>query len=231
MKPYYDHAGIRIYHADCREWLASVPACLRVDALITDPPYGVNLGKHAAASETRNFLAKGSYASYDDTPEHFLEIVVPAVSDALSKSTRGLVFASGTGLRLLPPYQALGGVFLPSGKGCTCWGFQNFAFCALYGIAPSLEKGRKPTGISSTVAADKVQHPCPKPYEWMTWAVSLASIPDETVLDIFAGSGTTLEACKNLGRKAIGIEIEEKYCEIAAKRLSQEVFQFEGARE
>jgi site-specific DNA-methyltransferase (adenine-specific) len=74
-----------------------------------------------------------------------------------------------------------------------------------------------------TVGDDAKGHPCPKPLRWMTWATSLASLPGETVLDPFAGSGTTLLAAKSLGRRAIGIEIEERYCEIAAQRCSQEV--------
>jgi len=58
---------------------------------------------------------------------------------------------------------------------------------------------------------------------WMRWLVDLVSQPGECVLDPFAGSGTTLAAAKQLGRIAVGIEIEERYCEIAAKRLAQEV--------
>jgi site-specific DNA-methyltransferase (adenine-specific) len=221
LTPYYEHAGITIYHGDCRELLP----LMRADALITDPPYGVNLGKHAAAKETRGWLAKGAYASYDDTPENFKSIVVPAIASALAVVRRGLVFTTGTGLRELPPYEAVGGVFLPAGMGRTCWGFQNLGLCALYGVAPELHKGARPTGFSSTAGSDKVDHPCPKPYEWMTWAVQLASRQGETV---FMGSGTTLQAAKNLNRTAIGIEIEERYCEIAANRLSQEVLPLEA---
>src|SRR5437870_5577844 len=139
MKPYYEHAGITIFCGDCREILPWIQA----DVLITDPPYGVNLGHHAAANETRGWLAKGTYASYEDTPENFRSIVIPGIEMALAKVKRGLVFASGTGLRDLPPYRAVGGVFLPAGMGRTCWGFQNFALCALYGTAPDLENGAK----------------------------------------------------------------------------------------
>jgi len=84
----------------------------------------------------------------------------------------------------------------------------------------------RPTSITSFDTADKVDHPCPKPIRWVTWLTSMVSQEGETVLDPFMGSGTTLRAARDLGRKAIGIEIEERYCEIAARRLDQAVLDF-----
>jgi site-specific DNA-methyltransferase (adenine-specific) len=69
------------------------------------------------------------------------------------------------------------------------------------------------------------QHPCEKPVGLLKWCINLMEKPG-VVLDPFMGSGTTLVAAKLEGRRAIGIEIEERYCEIAAKRLAQEVFDF-----
>ncbi len=93
----------------------------------------------------------------------------------------------------------------------------------LYGVAPDLHLGAKRTTVKGSGRAEtELGHPCPKPMPWLTWLVGLTSRPGETVIDPFMGSGTTLRAAKDLGRKAIGIEIEERYCEIAVKRLSQE---------
>jgi DNA modification methylase len=77
----------------------------------------------------------------------------------------------------------------------------------------------QPISLQSDVGG----HPCPKPLKLMRQLVSSLSTDDGVVVDPFIGSGTTLRAAKDLGRKAIGIEIEERYCEIAAKRLGQEV--------
>lgn len=228
MKPYYEHAGVRIYNCDCRDWLADVPACFRVDAVITDPPYGVRLGEQKSAFEQRpGHLAKARYASYDDTEENFDAIILPGIIHSLDIATRGLVFMSMRQFRKLPPWDWIGCVFNAAGAGRSNWGFTTHHLCALYGSAPNLAKGCKPTGIISGDLAESNGHNCPKPYEWMTWAVQLASLAGETVLDPFCGSGTTLLAAKNLARKAIGIEIEERYCEIAAKRLAQEVLPLE----
>jgi site-specific DNA-methyltransferase (adenine-specific) len=72
----------------------------------------------------------------------------------------------------------------------------------------------------------KIEHPCPKPEELCRYVVDLFSANGQLVVDPFMGSGTTLRAAKDLGRRAIGIEICEEYCEIAAKRLSQKVLNF-----
>jgi site-specific DNA-methyltransferase (adenine-specific) len=124
---------------------------------------------------------------------------------------------------LLPPPDALGGIFVAAAVGLNKWGWSNLIHCLLYGVAPGLGKGVKPTAIAKTAIAEKNGHPVVKPLPWILWAVGLGSTVTDTILDPFMGSGTTLRAAKDLGRRAIGIEIEEKYCEIAAKRLSQEV--------
>ena len=77
--------------------------------------------------------------------------------------------------------------------------------------------------ITSDTSTRPKGHPCPRPLDQMKFIVTALTEENDTILDPFMGSGTTLVAAKNLGRKAIGIEIEEKYCEIAVKRLRQEV--------
>lgn len=119
MKQYYEHAGITIYHGDCRDVMSwTLRPHLEpkwIDALITDPPYGVNLGEHYGAKEKRKGrLRKLGYASYEDTPDNFTTIVVPAITSAIEICKRGVVFCSGQGLQLLPRYTALGGIFLPA---------------------------------------------------------------------------------------------------------------------
>jgi site-specific DNA-methyltransferase (adenine-specific) len=74
---------------------------------------------------------------------------------------------------------------------------------------------------------EALEHPTQKPIALMRWCIGQPWTPEGVIVDPYMGSGTTVRAAKDLGRKAIGIEIEEKYCEIAAKRLSQEVLCFE----
>ncbi len=221
MKTYYEDSAVTIYHGDCRDILPNVS----FDVLVTDPPYGVDLGNHRDSGETRKDvgLKKRGYASYCDTHENLKMIVVPIITKALKRCDRGVVFCAGHRIHDFPRPDAVSGFFLPSGVGRTKWGFQNFAHFLLYGGAPDLHKGCHHTGWASTELCEKNGHPCPKPKGWMHKVIDLATREGETIFDPFMGSGTTLRAAKDLGRKAIGIEIEEKYCEIAANRMAQEV--------
>lgn len=220
IKPFYQSGNLRIYCGDSREIVPQLE--VQVDVLVTDPPYGVNL-KANPTKQRANYLHKDKYLHYEDTPQNFEATVIPVVQDALKRVKRGVVFCAGGKIGKFPEPDAIGGVYLPSGCGRTAWGFTQFSPCLLYGQAPEIHKGCKPTTIRWTGATEENGHPCPKPLQWMLWAVGMASLPGEMVLDPFMGSGTTLRACKDLGRPAVGIELTEEYCEIAVKRLAQEV--------
>lgn len=224
-EPYYVDEAVTLYHGDAREILPGVTA----DVLLTDPPYGISLGSGGVGgSGPRHGLAKSGYSTYEDTYEAYMQVVVPVIAHAVGMTTRAAVF-TGPHLQELPKAAAIGGIYSPAGAGRHPWGFKTFLPVLLYGTAPLLNLGARPNVIRSTVKAEQNGHPCPKPIEWMRWLVDLVSLPGETIIDPFAGSGTTLRAAKDLGRKAVGIELDEHYCEIAAQRLSQGVLDFGGA--
>lgn len=227
LTPYYQEDGITIYHGDCRDILPS----LKADVLVTDPPYGVNIGMPDVGRNGRSGkhgLRKGPYAIYQDTYENFCDIVVPSLHHALTLVKRGAIF-SGPHFQELPKADVLGGVCCKAGSGRHRWGFKTFLPVLFYGTDPLLQYGARPNVIHSSAVAEPNGHPCPKPLPWLSWLVNLTSLPHETILDPFMGSGTTLLAAKDLSRPAIGIDIEERYCEIAAKRLSQGVLALEFA--
>ena len=226
-----DHASISDVLEGRARWCVVTGDCLAVlttiaagsvGTVVTDPPYGVNLGTHAAASETRpQYLAKNGYASYYHTPDNFDAVVVPAVTMAVAMFSRALVFCAGTQAWSLPRPASVGGVFLPAGCGRSRWGFQCLAHFLLYGDCPNLNRGAKPTAWSSTEAAVPNDHPCPKPIGWMVRCVELASTADALILDPFCGSGTTGVAAIKTGRRFIGIEIDEGYAAIARRRIAE----------
>jgi hypothetical protein len=207
--------GVTLYLGDCREIL---PTLGKVDAVVTDPPYGVGLGIETDPRSNGHGLGKSRYANSSDTFDEFLSSVVPVIEYAVSIASRAAIFG-GHNIVHFPKPAAVGGVYLPSGCGRNPWGFSCFSPVWFYGCAPDLNKGAKPTALYSTENAEPSEHPCPKPIGWMKWLVGLASRPAETILDPFMGSGTTGVAAVNLGRKFIGIEIEPKYFDIACKRI------------
>lgn len=217
-KPYYQDDACTIYHADCREILPELEP-ESVDLVLTDPPYGINLN-------TDNSRFSGGTAG--------------------NIAKRGNGLGSANGLRIVNDDKPFDPAFLlETGRDQIIWGWHNFpdklpagtclvwlkrydeAFGAFLSDAETawMSKGRGVycrRDLSNNAIANSRTHPTQKPCSLMQW--SLGFFPRAmTILDPFMGSGTTLLAAKNLGRKAIGIEIDERYCEIAAKRLAQEV--------
>ena len=200
-EPYYQDESCTIYHADCREIL---PLIEPVDLVLTDPPYGV--GK----------------ADWDDIfPMWWLDDaarIAPVVGIMPGIANIPLVpFQIG---RCRYKWTLI--AYLSNGQTRSTVGFGNYIPCMVY-AADDVSVFKQDGDVGRIVVGGdaKPDHPSPKPYQAMRWLVS--RLPGETILDPFMGSGTTLRAAKDLGRKAIGIEIEERYCEIAAKRLAQMV--------
>lgn len=225
-KPYYDDGrGIVFYHGN-----GILCSLVTADRVITDPFYGVGL----AAQKVGRTRADGSrvgtnierisgYENTDDTPDNVVKIVIPIINICIAKFKTVVVTPRTRCMFKYPEPSDIGSVFLPAGCGFARWGFTSSQPILYYGTDPYMPKNKKPNSFESTAISERNGHPCPKPIKWMTWLVNRCSIQGEIILDPFMGSGTTLRAAKDLGRKAVGIDIEEKYCEIAARRLQQEV--------
>lgn len=221
MKPYYDDGkGIVIYLGDCREILPSLP---KVDLVLTDPPYGVSGEQN---SKTMTSQKKNEYGCFVDSVEYVKNVAVPGFTVALKIANRAILTPGNRCLTLYPMPDSFGSFFQPASVGLQPWGRADSQPIFFYGKFPRDSKqipGQKLTW-QLTEAPEKNGHPCPKPFSAWLGLMLLGSLDGDTILDPFMGSGTTLRAAKDLGRKAIGIEIEERYAEIAAKRLAQEVF-------
>ena len=206
--PYYEEPGIVIFHADCREIL---PLLLKVDLVLTDPPYGINyLSGHDST------LARSIHGDTDTTLRDY--VLQTAQCPALVFGTwRAQRPANVRQLLIWDTLGALGMGALdlpwkPSHQEIYVLGagFSGQRTSDVLSFAP----------VQSMAKSGRV-HPHEKPLALLKELVS--KCPPGTILDPFMGSGTTLRAAKDLGRKCIGIEIEEKYCEIAVRRLAQTV--------
>jgi site-specific DNA-methyltransferase (adenine-specific) len=203
----------------CGDCLEILPTLAGVDAVVTDPPYGINLGKTSGTGGAHG-LNLDAYESYEDTYENFVAEIVPRLNASLDAAKRSAVF-SGPHIHEQRKPDAIGGVHCSAGSGRHRWGFKTFLPVLFYGTAPALNLGAKPIMLSSNETTQKNGHPCPKPIGWMKWLVGLASLGGETVLDPFMGSGTTGVACQSLGRVFIGIDREPKYFDIACRRIEE----------
>jgi len=228
MTPYYEQDGVTIYHGDCRDVLTSFPSGFRVDVTVTDPPYGVGLtGKRAVQrGQSGHKFRPGTY-SFEDTLTYVQRVVVPVVEQCRHISTAVVVTPGTRSLWAYPPADEMGCFFSAAGTGVGRWGFTCAQPILYYGADPYLAAGlgarANSHGQTYPNSANTIDHPCAKPLPMWRWLVGRCALEGMTVFDPFMGSGTTLVAAKDQGCHAIGIELEERYCEIAAKRLSQSV--------
>ena len=201
-KPYYAHEGLTIYHGDCRDIL---PYC-NADIVLTDPPYnaGLQYGAHNDSMSDNDFRQWLSQW-WQLLPER--KIIFPGL---VKWQEYSLLTPTALGFWFKPGNPASGGAYQWSeGEPIMSWK-TNFSGSNVFRATITKQQG----------VGD---HPCPKPLDLMTQIMERCRFKKGIWLDPFLGSGTTLLAAKNLGLSAIGIEQEERYCEIAAKRLSQEV--------
>ncbi len=226
VKWYYHDDYTAIAHGDARE---IVPTLGRSALLLTDPPYGLNSGAGSSNSPQRA-RGKSAYRATDweDTPEYIKSVVVPVVKTALEKCDRGIITPGCKCLFFYPPTDCFGGMWHPAASSYSRWGAQTIQPILYYGKDPRQGKtGVTPNGRQCNEHAPKNGFPCPKPVKFWTWLANKGALRGETILDPFAGSGTTGRCAKDLGCKAILIDREEYACEIAAKRMGQEVLALE----
>lgn len=197
MKPYYEEAGITIYHGDCREILPTLP---KVDLICTDPPYG--LGKK---------MQGGTWGAQEHNSGFLVwDLEAPDFIPSLIGDSKAIIW--GGNYFNLPPTR--------------CWLIWNKvnAVPTMADFEMAWTNFDKPAKrLDLPVGRVEYGHPTQKPMRLMTWCLSQAPETVRTVVDPFMGSGTTLVACKQAGLQCTGIEREEKYCEIAANRLRQGV--------
>jgi DNA modification methylase len=203
--PYYSDDAVTIYHGDCREILPHLP---KVDLVLTDPPYGIGMDGRVASTGKHGGRKAYEFLGWDkNRPNKYtLDIVRNHGRDALIWG--GNYFAD----------------LLPATSGWCVWDKGQRINQSDGELAWSSRGGALRIYTLNRVALmkDGAAHPTQKPISLICWCIGLFD-DVATILDPFMGSGTTLRAAKDLGRKAIGIEIEERYCEIAAKRMRQEV--------
>lgn len=220
MTPYYADDRVTLYHGDCREvteWLAA-------DVLVTDPPYGIAWESGGLHSDQRvRTAAVQSIRGDEDTTirDDVLRMwgaTRPAVMFGSWRRPR----PAGVTQRLIWHKQGrkpgvAAAAFYPTDE-------------EVYLIGSGWTGPPASTVITTTEPRElqpaRIGHPTPKPIRLMEHLVT--KCPDGVIADPFAGSGSTLVAARNLGRQAIGVEIEERYCEIAARRLAQDVLPLEA---
>ena len=232
MSVYYSDDWVTLYHGDSFELLNNFEP-KSFDVVITDPPYSERTHKSATKKATSEIVEGVPFASFTD------EDLISAF-ERLGQLTKGWVVSTmdynhafrfednpPAGLRQLRIGVWVKENATPQISGDRpAQGWEAISYLHRDDLRPSWNGGGHHGNYVSNIPKS-YGHPTPKLLRMFEDFVSRFSNPDEIVLDPFAGGGTTLLAARNQGRKAVGIEIDEKYCEIIANRLSHGVFDFD----
>ena len=204
-----------LFNADCADVLASWPECFGVGAVVTDPPYGIDAANMAKDSGRQSGRAAAPKGVYDATPWDSKPVDMELLTRLLNLGRWQIVF---------------GGNYYPM-PAATCWlvwdkvnGTNGFADCELaWTNLPRAVRLKRYmwNGMLREKGAQRGDHPTQKPLEVMKWCIEQLPADVETILDPFAGSGTTGVAAIQMGKRFIGIEREPKYFEAMCRRIRE----------
>ena len=218
MQPYFQNDLVTLYHGDClkiTEWLEA-------DVLVTDPPYGQsyksNMDRGSRIKWHQEIAGDATIETRDDAlslwGQEKAALVFGTWKTNKPKLTKQVVIWDKT------PCGYMGDLAIPFGNA-----HEEIYCLGKIGWAGHREASIIKSQMLMSADGARPDHPTPKPVGLMEKLVAKTT---GIIADPFAGSGATLIAARNLGRKVIGVELEEKYCEMIATRLSQDAFDFGG---
>jgi DNA modification methylase len=205
LKPYYEEKGITIYHGDCRTILPQLP---KVDLVLTDPPYGVAWNTDYTRFTSGFDVQRKCHSKVQGDDKPFDPKFLLGYPSVILWGSNCYCDKLTTGSWLVWDKRHKNGTAFLADAELAWWNRGHGVY-----IYAETSQG--------CIRNEPIEHPTQKPEGLMRWCIQ--KVEPQTILDPFMGSGTTLRAAKDLGRQAIGIEIEERYAEIAARRLQQEV--------
>lgn len=228
LQPFYDRDGITIYNADCQDVLPHIDPD-EVDLLLTDPPYGIGY-------ELRAKVVKKGTGGSTWRPGHppVLGDDEPFDPTRLLQYGRCVLFGANHYAHLLPPSPGwIAWDKTDRGRGPRdtfadvefAWTNVSTQPTLWSHLWKGLARASEPTGVRGS----RTLHPTQKPVALMRWIVDRWTEPDDFVLDPYMGSGPIAQACLDLGRRYIGVELVEDYCRVAVDRLAQGVLPLEAS--
>jgi site-specific DNA-methyltransferase (adenine-specific) len=222
VQPYYADDTVTLFHGDCRD----IPEWLQADVLVTDPPYGRNWKQGNTKSRRRPADSHQGIVGDQDTTMRDAVLLAWGTRPAIVFGD--LLIPAPTGTKQVGAYRKPVDTGTKGAHGGFRRDVEGFylvgSWRAGLGGTSSVLATTTPMQGGSSGPSARYGHPHAKPLDILLELIG--HCPPGAIADPFAGSGSTLVAAKQLGRRAIGVEVDERYCEMAARRLSQGVLPF-----